>query len=66
MRACRYFLRRVRSGEPCALSQVKAHPDGMSLRHVAACVGVSAERVRQLEARALVKLTRARGGGFSL
>lgn len=58
-RACRYFLPRGLGGERCSLAIIEArHGDGLTLREIGTAFGVSHERIRQIEALALVRLTR--------
>lgn len=46
------------SGWSCARDVATAHPDGLSLAEVGDLLGVTRERVRQLEVSALLKLRR--------
>ena len=60
-RACRYHLgcevRGKGNGESCALDL--ADRGGISMAEVAAALGVSKQRIEQIEAAALAKLNRA-------
>ena len=61
---CRYSLvRRVEletppPAETCALDVTDAHPDGLTLEEVGAALGMTRERARQIEAKALERLER--------
>jgi hypothetical protein len=58
-RACRYFLPLGLKGEHCTLEIIEQrHGDGMTLHEVGLAFGVGRERIRQIEALALVRLTR--------
>lgn len=58
-RACRYFLPRGLGGEHCTLAIIEQrNGDGMTLREVGQAFDISRERVRQIEAVALVRFTR--------
>jgi hypothetical protein len=62
---CRYSLARQdapdsHTGAPgCALDVAKAAPEGLPLEEVGKLLGVTRERVRQIEERALEKMRRA-------
>lgn len=44
---------------------MKAHPHGMTLEEIGAAMGITRERVRQIETSALMKLRQDSGGDIS-
>jgi hypothetical protein len=57
---CEHHLRRDFPGatESCELDIVDRHPHGATLEALSECLGVSKERVRQLEEQALLRASK--------